>query len=591
MLSLGVPSLRHSRRALLLLLVAMLALAAGIGMRDPSPPDEPRFVLAAQHMIASGDWLLPHRGSELYAHKPPLFMWMQAASFVLVGDWRVAFLLPSLLAGLATLWLTFDLARRLWNPSIATYAASALFVTLQFGLQAKRAQIDMTLVMFTTLSLWALLRATMTGSNAAASHGQRPNLGMLALAGIAAGVGTVTKGVGFLPLLALIPLALLPLAQAPLPPTVWWPNKSLAIRGTWRVTSYAVLLLAFVLGTAVWLLPLLVGVGLRGDPQLHAYVAEILLRQTAQRYANPWHHLQPAWYYLQVILTLWLPGALLLPWLLPAWWRRLRRRDPRQWVLLGWSLLVLLFFSLSPAKREVYIFPALPALCIAAAPLLPGLLRLRGVQRLLLGYTLTLSLLLLTTGLLGWLGIGRWPGSLLADPQFQVANVEAVWRWLFAIGAISTTVSLICRTRYVGRALLLFTITLWTGIGVGVLPALSDASSSRGLMAKVGNIIGPDAELGLLGWREQQLLQADRPAQDFGFERPLQAQWPRAAAWLIEAPTTRWLLIFAEAIHPCVDASAVIKAGRANRRDWWLVPGHAMRAGCDPATGKAMQSP
>jgi ribosome-associated translation inhibitor RaiA len=26
--------------------------------------DEPRFVLAAQHMVTSGDWLVPMRGSE-----------------------------------------------------------------------------------------------------------------------------------------------------------------------------------------------------------------------------------------------------------------------------------------------------------------------------------------------------------------------------------------------------------------------------------------------------------------------------------------------------------------------------------------------
>jgi len=576
------PPTRRSQRALLLLVLAVLSLAAGIGMRDPSPPDEPRFVLAAQHMIKTGDWLLPHRGSELYAHKPPLFMWTQAAAYVLVRDWRVAFLLPSLLAGIATLWLTFDMARRLWNPRVGVYASAALLVTLQFGLQAKRAQIDMLLVLFTTLSMWALLRATLIGSGASASSSRRSMFCMLGLAGFAAGVGTVTKGVGFLPMLALIPLAL---AQSPLQfmKSAQRPELATVFLQTLHVRSYALLAFAFVLGTAVWLLPLLIGVVGSDDPALHAYAANILLRQTAERYANPWHHLQPAWYYLQVMLTLWLPGALLLPWLLPAWWRRIKRRDPRQWVLLGWSLLVLLFFSLSPAKREVYIFPALPALCVAAAPLLPGLLRLRGVQRLLLGYTLALSLLLLATGLLGSFGTGRWPARLLADPQFEVADVEAVWRWLCVIGAVGMAGALVWRRRHAGRALLLFSLTLWTGYGVGVLPALNEASSSRGLMVNVGKLIGPTAELGLLGWREQQLLQADRPARDFGFERPVNEQWPDAAAWLAEAPQSRWLLVLADAVSPCVDSSAIVKAGRANRRDWWLLPGHAMRTGCDPA--------
>ena len=81
-----------------LILLAALSLAAGLGLREPSPPDEPRFVLAAQDMVTSGQWLFPHRGRELYAEKPPVFMWTQAASYSVVGNWRIAFLLPSLLA-------------------------------------------------------------------------------------------------------------------------------------------------------------------------------------------------------------------------------------------------------------------------------------------------------------------------------------------------------------------------------------------------------------------------------------------------------------------------------------------------------------
>jgi 4-amino-4-deoxy-L-arabinose transferase-like glycosyltransferase len=203
----------------------------------------------------------------------------------------------------------------------------------------------MLLVLLTTLSLWALLRALLASP--------RPTL--LGLGGFAAGLGTVTKGVGFLPLLAVLPALWVARHPGSWPPAL----RARPLVGR----DYGWLLTCFVAGTAVWLLPLLIGVARSDDPQLRAYVAEILLRQTAERYANPWHHHQPVWYYLQSMLTVWLPGALLLPWLLPAWWRRLRRRDPRQVVLLGWSLLVLLFFTLSPAKREVYIFPALPAFC------------------------------------------------------------------------------------------------------------------------------------------------------------------------------------------------------------------------------------
>src|SRR6478736_4335326 len=77
-------------------LVALLVLAAGLGLRDPWPADEPRFALAAKQMVESGDWLFPHRGTELYSDKPPMLMWTQAAFFEIFHNWRIAFLLPSL---------------------------------------------------------------------------------------------------------------------------------------------------------------------------------------------------------------------------------------------------------------------------------------------------------------------------------------------------------------------------------------------------------------------------------------------------------------------------------------------------------------
>ena len=94
---------RASREFWLLALMALLVLGAGLGMRDPWPSDEPRFALVAKQMVESGDWLFPHRGTELYSDKPPMLMWSQATLYTLIGDWRVAFLLPSLLAALGTL--------------------------------------------------------------------------------------------------------------------------------------------------------------------------------------------------------------------------------------------------------------------------------------------------------------------------------------------------------------------------------------------------------------------------------------------------------------------------------------------------------
>ncbi|MCL1558536.1 ArnT family glycosyltransferase [Xanthomonas nasturtii] len=550
------PSRQRALLAALLLIV--ISLLAGLGMRQPNPPDEPRFVLAARTMVETGQWLLPHRGSELYAEKPPVFMWLQAATYTLMPHWPVAFLLPSLLAALATLWLTWDIARRLWNRRVAVYAVLALFTVLQFGLMAKRAQIDMVLVALTTLSLWGLLRHVLRG----------PDWHAWTLGLFAAGVGTVTKGVGFLPLLLLLPWMALPRTHASV-----LPARAQAGR------SWLLVLPAFVAGTAVWLGPLCIALLHRDDPQLHAYAHELLFKQTGTRYAHAWHHVKPFWYYLQVIATLWLPGCLLLPWLLPAWWRRLRRGDPRYVLLLAWSVLVLLFFSASPGKREVYIFPMLPALCIAAAPLLAGQLRRRGVRVVLSGYVALLAVAGLVLG--GGIALHlHWAESTALKRGMELASLQSVGFWLIGLGMVGFAAVAWSRGQRAGTALVVMTAALWTVYGLGLMPALDPYSSSARLMQRVGQRIGPDAQLGMLAWREQNLLQADRPVTDFGFKASWEQQWTHAGPWLAQAPQKRWLLVLKQAIPACVDPAQRIDIGESNRNQWQLVPGTAWHAGC-----------
>ena len=179
----------------LLIAFGLVVIATGIGFRDPWPADEPRFALIVRDMAASGQWLIPTVGGDLYADKPPLFFWIVGAFFVATGSMRFALLLPGLLAGLGSAVLVYDLARRLWDRTTGLMAGLALLATLQFVWQARQGQIDATLCFFTTLGLYGLLRHLLLG----------PAWGWYAVGWAAAGLGVITKGVGFLPLLVLIP--------------------------------------------------------------------------------------------------------------------------------------------------------------------------------------------------------------------------------------------------------------------------------------------------------------------------------------------------------------------------------------------------
>src|SRR5690606_31923580 len=230
-----------------------------------------------------------------------------------------------------------------------------------------------------------------------------------------------------------------------------------------------------------------------------------------------------------------------LPWAIPAWRRRLRRRDARFLVPLGWVLLVFVFFSIPSGKRDMYILPALPMLALALAPLLPGILRRPNAQRLLLGFVLAFSLAALGAGL----------AMLLGDPGFERrfmegrdAHVADGLAWMFtAIGGFGLGSALWFGRRRAHGALVAMLTALWLLYTLVGAPLLNDGSSSRGLMRNVGAAIGPQAELGLVGWREQQLLMADRPAADFGFKRDTGLQFADGVRWQHARPQARWLLV------------------------------------------------
>lgn len=539
---------RDRRETWLFWLFALLILGAGLGLRDPWPADEPRFALVAKQMVESGDWLFPHRGSELYSDKPPLFMWLQAAFLSLTGNLRIAFLLPSLLAALGTLWCVTDLGARLWARRIGLYAGWAALLTIQFTWQAKKAQIDPLVVFWITLSCYGLLRHALRG----------PDWTMWVLGWAAAGLGTISKGVGVIALLMLLPAAFASLRG--------WPGVRLHARDP----RFWLGPLAFLAACGVWLVPMLLAALGEGGPEYRAYVDDILLRQTVTRYANAWHHGQPPWYFIEVALTAWLPTMFALPWAIPAWRRRLQRRDARYLLPLGWVLLVFVFFSIPSGKRDMYILPALPMLCLALAPLLPGILRKPNAQRLLAGFVAVFSLALLGAGLAMLFGEPGFERKFMDGRDTTVAHGLAAM--FVATGGVGIGAVLWCGRRRAQTALIAMLATLWVLYSLVGAPLLNDGSSSRALMRNVGAAIGSDAQLGLVGWREQQMLMADRPAVDFGFKRDPKLQFVDALTWQRQAsPSPRWLLVEGSVLPACVDAARARDMGNANRRRWWLL--------------------
>lgn len=560
---LAVPALtpEQRRQLWLFLLFALVLIGAGMGLRDPWPADEPRFALVAKQMLESGQWLFPHRGIELYADKPPLFMWLQACAYWLTHGWRGWFLLPSLVSALGTLALTYDLGRRLWNHRTGLYAAIALLFVFEFTYQMKRAQIDPLITFWITLANWGLLIHCLRG----------PNWRAYALGCFAAGLGVITKGVGILALLMLVPYA-------------WtcWRTPGAVARTGWRDPRWLLGIPAFALPILAWGLPMLLVAHTRGTAEYHAYVNDILFHQTVGRATGSWAHPQPPWYFVAVILFNWFPLSLLYFGAVPRWWRALREGEPRIVLPLAWSILIVVFFSLQTGKREVYIMPAIPMVALALAPYIGDMLRTRWLRWSAFGIALAGGSAVVLAGALALHGPGIVHfNQLLAARGLEDERKALCWM-LVSIGAVLALAALACRPRHGAVGLLAGLAGLWLIWSLWAYPLLNDSSSAAGIMREARAWVGSNAEIGLVGPREENLLMAMGPTREFGFTEPLARQFAAAAQWQAQAPATRWIFSLGAALGDCVDRAKAHQVGHSNRRQWWLFRQDAVIPGCTP---------
>ena len=344
----------------------------GLGNRDIWIPLEARYALVAREMWEKGHWILPHLGGQIYPDKPPLLFWGIALFSTVasgVTEWTAR--LPSALAAVSLCLMVWRMGRQLFAPDAGVLAALVLATSAGFFWSGRQVLPDMLLTLWTTGASWAFWEWLVA----------RHRLGA-PIAGVCMALATLTKGpVGFLlPSLATL---------------VYF-----TIRGDWRRLQPRDVMLCggvFLGVTLAWYLPAIWQGGV-------AYVQATLLHHSLERYIDAWEHKAPSYFYL------WAFPAEFLPWtlfLLPALICGLRyyRQGAREgcWFALCWLVTVLLFFSLSTGKRDIYILPAYPA----AALLVSSLWSRQWARQVARPHPWRLSALILALGLWGLAG-GLW---------------------------------------------------------------------------------------------------------------------------------------------------------------------------------------
>lgn len=544
-----------------LMALALLVLGAGIGLRDPWPADEPRFALVAKEMIDSGQWFFPMRGGEIYPDKPPMFMWAIALFYWLTGSIRLSFLLPSMLAGMGTLALTWDMARRLWNEHIAFIAGLVLLFTIQFTLQSKTAQIDGLVTFFITFGLYSFVRFLFPAPNNKAQNSSpqfEANWRWYYLGWFSAGLGVITKGVGILALFILIPAL--------------WTHREYIRQASKKSVAKAVFgFVVMLIAIGLWLLPMVWMVEQSGDLAFHAYRDNILLRQTVTRYAESWHHIKPFWYYLvQVMPVFWLPFSLFLPWLVVRWYKAIKVRDNRVILLLSYMVLIFLFFSISPGKRGVYITPATPAFALLVAPWITELLQRIWPTRLLKG----LGWLLVIIGIAG--SITLLVNAKLAAKVAEYGN--GLWLSLLVLGVGVSIINWVLRYSPFKAICTTFAF-VWILYSTLVCWQINDGRTPEGIMTKIADRVPADQELLFVDFKEQHLLFSQQSLWHYPFVMDPEEQGHESAAW-IQEKAGRWVVGAEKALAVCFDVQQGESMGIRHRTNWVLVSAAALKPEC-----------
>lgn len=329
-------------------LAAAALYLVGLGRTDLWAPDEPRYAHVAAQLFSlehgAQDLVVMRVNGEPYTQKPPLYFWLAALASVPAGAVsETTARLPSALAGVATVMLTFLLGQRMLGWRAGAWGAAFAGTVFDFAFLARRARLDVLLTLCAVIALTACWRALGEG---------RRTRGNVALLHGAMGLGTLVKG----------PVALLPLLAAAV--FLAWERRLRELRSLVPAWSWLLSLglpLLWVAG-AVALTP-------------QGFFYEAVVQNTAGRFVGEFSKVEPFYYFAYQFPVNFLPWTVLWPLVALELWRRGKlppeeREHASAWrFLLAWVGTWFVFFSLSHGKRGLYLIPCFPAaalLCAAA---------------------------------------------------------------------------------------------------------------------------------------------------------------------------------------------------------------------------------
>lgn len=388
------------RNPIWILLAASLVFFTNLGVPQLWDEDEPKNAACAREMLERNDWVVPMFNYELRTAKPVLLYWFMMSAYQAFGVNEFAARFWSAVFGVAIVLMTYSIGRRLFREQVGFWGALILAGGLMFGVSARAATPDATLIFFSTLALWFFVRGITSRQNwtsdlqgYALYELRCETLSDLraflprswwnyALMYTAMGFAVLAKG----PVGVVLPTGILCLyvlflrvaslaADAPLGADGVSEPSSLARRLGVAMRPGSILQLAWMLRplTAIVLvtavaLPWYILVGLRTDG---AWLQGFLGQHNVGRFLEPMEgHGGSIFYYVVAVFAGFFPWSVFLPLSLVQLTSRLRKGtiwSPGDVLIACWAGAYIVFFSLASTKLPSYVLPAYPALALITA--------------------------------------------------------------------------------------------------------------------------------------------------------------------------------------------------------------------------------
>jgi 4-amino-4-deoxy-L-arabinose transferase-like glycosyltransferase len=435
-------------------------------------PDEGRNAEIAREILLLKDWVTPHYDFIPRLDKPILFFDLVALSYKVFGISEWSARLPSALAALGCLFLTYWFSRTSRGRAVALWSTLILLTSVEFFVLSQIVILDMLLTFFLTLALCCFF---VGHSQIDRGKGRAQFLVMYA----AIGAATVTKGpIGFL-----LPAAIM--------------FVYILLTRQWVILRHMELpfgIPLFLISATSWYL--------MAEWRNPGFVHHFLWEENFSRFATTrFNRVQPWYFYIVTLPAGFFPWSIFLPSAITDFWKHSVSRE--RLFLIVWISLPLLFFSLSTSKLLHYILPIFPPLAMIVGETVARAFQSLQTKRIGLAAFPFISFLLLSLTLAVVL---IWPG-VLPDPlkqkiafgSSQVPILPIAGLFVLLLLAVAAIRTRLWRNPAVLYAATAATFALFLQLSQPIAAAVADYRSSRLLAEKSAAYISASDQLALYG--------------------------------------------------------------------------------------------